>query len=143
MSGAFRLGYRHIFALLAAVVTIYFGVRTSGAVVQNQALARQLAQQRGVVRTLEAQNSALGDQLAYQQTPAYVEQVAREQLGLMRPGDHVIQLQTTTTASPPAPAATPTPAAPTAAPASGTAQAANWRRWFDLFANPEPLDGKP
>lgn len=143
MSGAFRLGYRHVFAVIAAVVTVYFGVRTSGAVLQNQALAHQLAQQRGIVRTLEAQNSALADQLTYQQTPAYVEQVAREQLGLMKPGDHVIQLQTATASQPPAPAATPTPAAPAPKPAAGPPPEPNWRRWFDLFLNPAPADGAP
>ena len=137
MKQAFRPGYRHVFALLADIVSVYFGLRTSHAVLENQALARQLQQERGAVRTLELQNSALREQLAYQETPSYVEQVARQQLGLMKPGDHVLHGQDT---SLPAAAVPSAPVTPNAAASSGRPLVPpirpNWERWVQLFADP-------
>ena len=161
-----RLTYRHLFAVLAAVVAVYFGVRTSRAVVANEALAVQLQTAQRQVTNLQLQNAALQQQAAYEQTPAFVEKMAREQLGLMRPGDHVVQLQVSppntmaaapaapspTAASTPSapatvatarPAVTTTPrpasAAPMPPPASSPAQSApNWQRWLQLFVSPPP-----
>lgn len=135
-----RPSYRHIFAIVAVAMSVYFGVRTSNAIVSNRALARQLQDNQGAVQTLEQQNAALRAELAYQQTPAYAEQVAREQLGLMKPGDHVVHVQLAAV-PPSAPAlAAPTPG-PAAAPLK-TKTPANWRRWLQLFSSP-PSDAAP
>lgn len=140
MSGVWRPTYRHVFAVLAAVVSVYFGLRTSQAVLENQGLARQLAQQRSLVRTAEQQNSDLRAAIAYAQTPAYVEGVARQQLGLMKPGDHVVYIRVdagATTAAATAPS--PTPAKATSLTRPGTsAPLPIWRRWLRLLTDPVP-----
>ncbi len=132
-----RPTYRHVFAVLAAVVSIYFGLRTSRAVVDNRALADQVQHNRALTTTLAVQNSALQAEIAYEKTPAYVQLAAREQLGLMKPGDHVVQLKMAAASAQAAPA--PTPAASLkAAPAAQPASTPNWRRWLDLLAHPQP-----
>jgi cell division protein FtsB len=133
-----RPTYRHVFVVLAIAASVYFGVRTSDAIVANRTLAGQLRGAQDAVAALERQNAALSAQLAYEQTPAFAEQVAREQLGLMKPGDHVVHVALT---SPPV-AASSAPAAGAAAPTPPPAPAvANWRRWLQLFADPPQTTG--
>ncbi len=132
-----RPTYRHVFVVLAVVVSLYFAVRTSRAVVINQVLAVQLENAQGNVDTIKQQNAALSSQLAYEQTPAYAEQVARQQLGMMKPGDHVVHVQIAPlpaggVAAAPAPAVT-APAVPKAATPETTP---DWKRWFMLFSSP-------
>jgi cell division protein FtsB len=129
-----RPTHRHVFAVLAAFVSIYFAMRTSQAVLDNRALAEQLQRNRALALALELQNAALREEVAYERTPAFVERAAREQLGLMQPGDHVIQLKL----APPPAAPSPTPPAGAAAP-----PAPNWRRWLELFADPPPASAAP
>jgi cell division protein FtsB len=133
-----RPTYRHVFAVLAVAVSVYFAVRTSQAVLVNQRLSDQLHAERMVTTHMEQENSALQAQIATEQTPAYIEQVAREQLGLMRPGDHVVQLESAPPLRPAPPAATPAASLSQVAPApTATAPAmANWQRWWALFAHP-------
>lgn len=126
--------YRHVFVVLAIAVSVYFAVRTSNAVLVDRSLAAQLQQQQGAVGTLEQQNAALQTRLAYEQTPAYAQQIAREQLGLMMPGDHVIHVQIA-----PVPAGTSASVAPVPAKPSAGTQAAhvpNWQRWLRLVTSP-------
>ncbi|MGI8914233.1 MAG: septum formation initiator family protein [Chloroflexota bacterium] len=129
-----RPTYRHVFVVLAVVVSLYFAVRTSSAVLVDRALAIQLQNAESTVNTIIQQNAALSAQMAYQQTPAYAEQVAREQLGMMKPGDHVVRVQIApgpsgpVTAPPPAPVARPPVAVKVAPP--------NWKRWLALFSTP-------
>lgn len=124
--------------MLAAVVSIYFGLRTSRAVVDNRALADQVQHNRTLTTALETQNTALRADIAYEKTPAYVELAAREQLGLMKPGDHVVQLKVAAAPAPPAPAPPSPTAAPAVARAAQPASTPNWRRWLKLLAQPQP-----
>lgn len=137
--GSVRPTYRHVFAVLAVVVSLYFGVRTSNAVLADRALAVQLGNAQGTVDTIKQQNAALSAQLNYQQTAAYAEQVAREQLGLMKPGDHVVHVQV---------AAAPQTVAPAVvtAPESSSHAAIvrpNWQRWLRLFSQPATFGSPP
>jgi cell division protein FtsB len=78
---------------------------------------------------IEAENQALRDAVAYAESAANAETIAREQLGYAREGDVVI-LPTFPDITP-APAAAPPPAIPTPAPR------ANWRGWVEaLFSAP-------
>jgi cell division protein FtsB len=129
-----RPTYRHVFVVLAVVVSLYFAVRTSRAVVINQVLAVQLENAQGNVDTIKQQNAALSSQLAYEQTPAYAEQVARQQLGMMKPGDHVVHVQIAPLPAGVAAATAPTPAV--AAPTVPKATPPEWKRWFTLFSSP-------
>jgi cell division protein FtsB len=136
-----RPTYRHVFVVLAVVVSLYFAVRTSRAVVVDQVLAVQLENAQGGVDTIEQQNAALSSQLAYEQTPAYAEQVARQQLGMMKPGDHVVHVQIA-----PLPAgavAAPAPAPTVTAPAAQKASVPEWKRWITLFSSPAPFTQSP
>lgn len=135
---AVRPTYRHVFAVLALVVSLYFGVRTSNAVLADRALAVQLHAAQGTVDTIKQQNAALSAQLVYQQTPAYAEQVAREQLGLMKPGDHVVHVQV---AAPESVVAV-VPAVPAPRPIAAIARP-NWQRWLRLFTQPATLSITP
>ena len=135
-----RPSYRHVFAVLALVVSLYFGVRTSNAVLADRALAVQLRNAQGAVDTIKQQNAALRAQLAYQQTPAYAELVAREQLGLMKPGDHVVHVQI---APVPESAAVATPVANAPSTVADAAARPNWQRWLRLFTQPLTFGAAP
>jgi cell division protein FtsB len=130
---------------MAVIVSLYFAVRTSHAVVADRALAAQLQDAQLAVDTFKQQNGDLSTQLAYQRTPAYAEQVAREQLGLMKPGDHVVHVQVAAPAQGVPAAPTPTPiAAPHGRPAGvGAASSPNWKRWLLLFTRPAAFDAAP
>ncbi len=134
MIRSMRPTYRHVFVVLAIVVSVYFAVRTSGAVLVDRSLAAQLQQQQAAVGTLEQQNAALQSRLAYEQTPAYAEQIAREQLGLMKPGDHVVHVQIASL--PPGTIASVAPAAPKAGGNGSPATVPNWKRWLRLVTSP-------
>jgi cell division protein FtsB len=140
-----RPTYRHVFVVVAVIVSLYFAIRTSNAVLVNQALARQLDSAQAVVATTKQQNAALSAELAYEQTPAYAEQMAREQLGMMKPGDHVVHVQVTAPPSGARPPQTPSQA-PVVAPAKAVA-VPTWRRWLLLLTHPAtahaaPVDGR-
>jgi cell division protein FtsB len=134
-----RPSYRHVFAMLALVASLYFGVRTSNAVLADRSLAAQLGNAQGTVDAIKQQNAALSAQLVYQQTPAYAEQVAREQLGLMKPGDHVVHVQV---AAAPETVAAVVPAAP-APSAPAAVVRPNWQRWLRLFTHPPTFASAP
>jgi hypothetical protein len=69
----------------------------------------------------EAELASLKDQVAFAESPAYAEQVAREQLGFAREGDTVV-LPTLPEHKPAAAVAAPIPLA-------APAPEANWRGW--------------
>lgn len=140
-----RPTYRHVFVVLAVIVSLYFAVRTSRAVIINQVLAVQLENAQGTVDTIKQQNAALSSQLAYEQTPAYAEQVARQQLGMMKPGDHVVHVQIAPLPAGAVAAAAPAPAVATAAAPKATTPEATpeWKRWFMLFSSPAQFMQSP
>src|SRR5439155_17352611 len=88
----------------------------------------EIRQQQEVVRTeiarLKDNNVALRQELDYLHTDAYVEYAARTELGLVRPGDHVVVPRFSADARPAADTAlvtTPTKASPT------------WQPWWEHF----------
>lgn len=89
----------------------------------------QLEQRRAALiaenARIEATNRALLDQVEYAESPAYAEQIAREQLGLAAEGDIVVL---PTFEDRPASEATPTPIALPAP----TPQL-NWRAWIEAL----------
>ncbi|MBC8161983.1 MAG: septum formation initiator family protein [Roseiflexaceae bacterium] len=81
--------------------------------------------------TAEARNAKLGTAVASAKSPAYAEQVLREQLGYAREGDTVVL--------PSFPQVTPTvSSSPTPAPNAAPTQQANWRGWAGAFFPPGP-----
>jgi len=88
--------------LAAAVAASYvFAV----SVLQGYRLNREAARLEALRRGLQEQNAILREEMKLLQTPGYIEKLAREQLGLVRPGEVAILI-----VRPPAPPPQPPPA---------------------------------
>lgn len=92
-----------------------------GQVITGAQLERQRTDAQAEVARIELENARLNGEVEFAESPAYAEQVAREQLGMARDGDTVIL--------PTFPDATPTPVAPTPAPLPMPTPQPNWRLW--------------
>jgi cell division protein FtsB len=96
---------------------------------QNYLLTRQEEAIRAQVLQLREENLRLQRELVEARSEAGIEKTAREQLGLVRPGDTAFQLVGPQGA---APAARPAQAAPAAAPTpSAPEQRPGWLRFLD------------
>lgn len=68
--------------ILAAVLTL-FAIRY----LEVYRLNREAARLAGLKRSLQEQNAILREEMKLLYTPGYVEKIAREQLGLVKPGE--------------------------------------------------------
>jgi cell division protein FtsL len=112
-------------AVLVVPLLLYALVATGQKALDNYRLNQEAAGLRAEVLQLREQNIQLQQQIEAARTDAAIETIAREQLGLIKPGDHPLVLvadssQPAATAAPPAPAP---PAAPEPV----------WRQWWDYF----------
>jgi len=74
-------------AVAVAVAAVYlFGVNA----LHGYRLSREAARLAALKRSLLEQNAVLREEIRLLQTPGYVEKIAREQLGLLRPGEIAI-----------------------------------------------------
>ena len=87
--------------LVAAAAAYVFGSNF----LELYALNREAARLETLKRNLQKQNAVLREEMKLLQTPAYIEKLAREQLGLVRPGEIAILI-----VRPPAPPPPPSPA---------------------------------
>src|ERR671931_2162308 len=94
-------------AVLVVPLLLYALVATGQKAVENYRLNQQADALRAEVIALRAQNLQLQRQIEDARTDAAIEKIAREQLGLIRPGDQPLVL-----ISPPPPAASQPPAPP-------------------------------
>jgi cell division protein FtsL len=109
-------------AVLAVPLLLYALVATGQKALDNYRLNQEADGLRAEVASLRGENIQLQKQIEQARTDSAIEAIAREQLGLIKPGDHPLVL-----ISPPAqPAVAPTPA-PTPAPQPP------WRQWWDVF----------
>ena len=92
---------------------------------QNFILTQQEEAIRTDVRELREENLRLQKELNEAKSDAGIEEVAREQLGLIKPGDTAIQL-----VGPPGPAAQ-APARPSAAAVAPAPERPGWLRFLD------------
>ncbi|MDW8213944.1 MAG: septum formation initiator family protein [Roseiflexaceae bacterium] len=115
----------HALTLVMVVLSLWMMASFVGQIMTGA----QLEQRRAVLiaenARIEATNRALRDQVEYAESPAYAEQIAREQLGLAAEGDTVVL---PTFEDRPASEATPTPVALPAP----TPQL-NWRAWIQAL----------
>jgi cell division protein FtsB len=112
--------------VLVLIVGAYFLVAFGEQAWKARQLNAEVAERQSAVNDLTAQKQQLQvqlDQYSSDQYLAFVEQKARQDLNLSRPGEHVLLVRWTGSASP-TPAATATPE-PT--------HKANWDKWLDLF----------
>jgi cell division protein FtsL len=112
-------------AVLVVPLLLYALVATGQKAADNYRLNREADGLRTEIVGLQTENLKLQREIELARTDTAIETIAREQLGLVRPGDHPIVLvsQTAQPASPPGstPAESPPPARPI------------WRQWWDYF----------
>ena len=111
-------------AVLAVPLLLYALAATGQKAVDNYRLNQEADALRADVLALRAENIQLQQHIEQARTDAAIEAIAREQLGLIKPGDHPLVLLPT--AAQPAPPPAPNPVA--AAPPPPT-----WRQWWDYF----------
>ncbi len=110
-------------AVLAVPVVLYALVATGQKALDNYRLNQEAEGIRGEIRALRTENIRLQQQLGEARSDTAIEAIAREQLGLVKPGDHPLVVLFDG-----APAAQPVPAPPPAPPSPPP-----WRQWLDLF----------
>lgn len=122
-----------IAAILVVPVFLYALFLTGQKALENYQLAVQAQQLRQNIYELRQENMRLQKQLDTAKSDASIEYIAREQLGLVKPGDHsllVLDGSVRPTAPPgalPAPPATPPV----------------WQQWWNYFFGPDPTTGGP
>jgi len=112
-------------AVLAVPLLLYALVATGQKAVENYELNQQADALRGDVVSLRARNVELQQDIEQARTDTAIETIAREQLGLIKPGDHAVVLLGQPVTTVPA-------AVPVAAPAA-TPVPPPWRQWWDYF----------
>jgi cell division protein FtsL len=112
-------------AVLVVPLLLYALVATGQKALENYRLNQEAAGLRAEVIQLREQNIQLQQQIEQARTDAAIETIAREQLGLIKPGDHPLVFVGDSTQ----PAATPPPPAP----APSVPPEPVWRQWWDYF----------
>ena len=114
-------------AILVVPLLLYALVAIGQKALENYRLNQEADGLRAEIVSLRNQNIALQQQLEAARSDAAIEAIAREQLGLVKPGDKplvIVSDHPAAAAHPqPAAASTPTPG-PTPPP---------WRQWWDEF----------
>ncbi|MFL5805470.1 MAG: FtsB family cell division protein [Roseiflexaceae bacterium] len=132
--GVGRSGARLI-ALVLVVLSLWLLVNFVGQVIASAQMDRQIAEQQAEIARREAENQALKGRLAFAESPAYIEQIAREQLGYAREGDTVVL--------PTLPERTIAPALAALAPLPAPPAEPNWRGWLRAFFAPDTYSTAP
>jgi cell division protein FtsB len=112
-------------ALVLVGLSLWLLVNFVGQVVSGARMDRQIADKQAENAQIEARNAALKDRIAFAESPAFAEQIAREQLGYAREGDTVIL--------PTLPERKPAPASAAPAPVPPPPAQPNWRGWLNAF----------
>jgi cell division protein FtsL len=111
-------------AVLVVPLLLYALVATGQKAADNYRLNQEADGLRSDIVALRAENLQLQQDIEQARTDSAIETIAREQLGLVKPGDHPLVL----VAQPGQAAAAPTPVqAPTPSPRP------TWRQWWDYF----------
>jgi cell division protein FtsL len=111
-------------AVLVVPLLLYALVATGQKAVENYRLNQQADQLRAEIVGLRTENVRLQQAIEQARTDTAIETIAREQLGLIKPGDRPLVLipqDGITSAAPP----------PEAAP--GPTPRPTWRQWWDYF----------
>jgi cell division protein FtsL len=110
-------------AVLAVPLVLYALVAIGQKALENYQLNQQADALRAEVVSLRTRNVELQQQIEQARTDTAIETIAREQLGLIKPGDHpiVVVAQQNQPAPPPSAQAPAPPARPT------------WRQWWDYL----------
>ena len=113
-------------AVLVVPLLLYALVATGQKALDNYRLNQQADALRAEIVNLRSQNIQLQQDIEQARTDSAIETIAREQLGLIRPGDHPILVNGDQTRASQAPNREPAPT-PTPPPQP------IWRQWYDYF----------
>jgi cell division protein FtsB len=118
-----------IVTVLVCTVTVFFVLAFGGKALESYRLQRHNDKLRQEIAELEQETAELQARLTYVQSAEYVEQVAREQYKLVKPGEKLI---IPIPRQGPLVATTPTPSLPTS---ETVAQqpASYWSVWWELL----------
>ena len=124
-----------ILAVLVSTAAVLFGLAFGGKLLEGYRLQRHNAMLRAEIGVRQEQQKELQQRLGYVQTPAYVEQVAREQYRWVKAGESLI-----IPIFPHRPAVEPTPTPPTepTTESSATRPVSYWPEWWNLLAGRVP-----
>lgn len=109
-----------ILLLLVLTVALYFAAAFAGELIDSHRIGQQVASLSADIDRLRADNIRLKGEVNDASSDAFVERQAREELGLVRPGDVPVVIANAPAPAPPPPAPAPTPKA-------------HWQRWRDLL----------
>jgi cell division protein FtsB len=126
--GMGRSGARLV-ALALVALSLWLLVNFVGQVIASARMDRQIAEKEAELAKVEAELAPLKDRVTFTESPAYAEQIAREQLGFAREGDTVIL--------PTLPERKPAPATAALAPLPAPAAQPNWRGWLHALFPPD------
>jgi len=126
MRGPFLHWFRQVsplqvLLLLVLTVALYFVAGFSGQIYQTRQIAQQTRDLRAQIKHLQSEHATLTQAVSQAGTPAFVEQQARDQLGMIRPGDVPVVIVNAPKPTPPA-----SPTAPAPAPT-------HWQQWAALL----------
>lgn len=113
-------------------VVLFVLLIVGGKSVQGYELRQEARAVETRIDNFKKENRRLSTELQYYRSDEYIEKVAREELGLIRPGDVAVAIVSPEDRQSPARAAKPTPV-PT--PGSSPTKSANWQRWMSLFVD--------
>ena len=110
-----------ILLLLVLTVALYFGAAFTGELIESQRIAAQVTALNLNIGQLKTQNARLSAMVAEAKTDTFVEQQARDKLGMIKPGDNPVIVTNLPSA------------APSAAPPAPTPTPTHWQQWAYLF----------
>jgi cell division protein FtsL len=113
-------------AVLVVPLLLYALVATGQKALDNYRLNQETEALRAEVLGLRAENIQLQQDIEQARTDTAIETIAREQLGLIKPGDHpiVVIADSSSRSTSPAPAPNPGPHGPVPP---------TWRQWWDYL----------
>ena len=114
---------RRLIAICAGLIVVYLGVLTGQRALDGYRAREQVVLATRQIERLREQNLSLQSELASALQDSEIERLARNELGLIRPGDHAVVLIWPGQSFPDAGYSNP----------HGSIKEANWRAWFRLF----------
>jgi len=115
----------HLALIVMIGLCLFFIVSYAGRVVQRTYLEAETVRWEAKIAQAEANTFVLAAERSYVESDAYIQEKARNELGLVQPGDALVIVVPST----------PTPVITPAAVEESVqnTEKANWQQWLDLF----------
>ena len=115
----------HLALIVMIGLCLFFIVSYAGRVVQRTYLETEAVHWEAKIAQAEANTLALAAERSYVESDAYIQEKARNELGLVQPGDALVIVVPST----PTPVITPVAVEESVQ----NTEKANWQQWLDLF----------